>query len=88
MQSMGGFRHTDEVDTSQLLKRLEQTTSKETLAKSTLKAIYVGRLAKGHLIHVVSLDLVKLLNDGGMIRRQAAEFSQTLCSLIIFVHLN
>ena len=61
-------RHTeDEVYTSKLLQRLEQASSQETLAKCSLEAVGICRLAQRHLIKMVRLDLAQFLNNSWMV---------------------
>lgn len=53
----------NEVDTSKLLERLEQTAGSETLAQAATEAVEVGGLAKGQLVLMVGSDLAKLFDD-------------------------
>lgn len=69
-QSVWVQRHTeDKVYTSELLQRLEQTSSQETLPKRSLEAISICRLAQRHLVKMVGLDFVQLLYDRWVIDR-------------------
>lgn len=71
----------DEVDTSQLLKRLEETTSKKTLAKAALEAIDVSSLAEREFVLMVGSDLSKLLDDSGVVDVKTPELGERLGSV-------
>ena len=60
---------TDEVDTGELLKRLQQATSQETLAQSSLERFGVRRLPEAHLVQVVSLHFVQFLKHSWVVNR-------------------
>lgn len=70
----------DEVDTSELLKRLERTTSCKTLSKVTTEAVGVGGLAERQLVLVVGSDLSQLLNEGRVVNVEAAKGRERLGS--------
>lgn len=79
---------TDEVDTSELLERLQQASGDETLAQSTLEALNVGRLSKAHLVEMVGLDLVELLHNSNVVDGKTAQFGQRLGGFIVAVGLD
>lgn len=68
----------DEVDTSELLKSLEEASSRKTLAKVAAEAVEVGGLAQGHLVLVVGHDLTELLDNGWVVDVQSAESGERL----------
>jgi hypothetical protein len=78
----------DEVDTRQLLQGLQQASGQEPLAQGTLEALNVRRFAQRHLVDVVGLDLVKLFDDGRVVYGQTTESSETLCGLLVSIHLD
>jgi hypothetical protein len=81
-------RTEDEVYTGKLLQRLEQTSSQETLAKRSLEAVGICRLAQRHLIKMVCLDFAQFLHDSWVVNWQATKLAKTAGSLLILVHLD
>ena len=71
----------DEVDTSELLKRLKQATSCKTLSKVTAEAVGVSGLSKRQLVLVVGSDLSQLLNKGGVVNVKTAKSRKRLGSI-------
>jgi hypothetical protein len=68
----------DEVDTGELLKSLEETSSCETLAKVAAEAVEVAGLAEAHLVLVVGHDLAELLDNCRVVGRESAESGERL----------
>lgn len=71
----------DEVDTSELLKRLECATSRKTLSKVTTEAVGVSGLAKRQLVLVVGSDLSQLLDKGRVVNIKTAKGRKRLGGL-------
>lgn len=63
----------DEVDTSKLLERLQQTTSRKTLSEGALEAVGIGGLSERELILVVGNDLTKFFNDSWVVNGKTTE---------------
>lgn len=57
----------DEVDTSELLQRLQKTASDETLEHGALEAVRICCLAEAQFVTMIGFDLRELLEDGGMV---------------------
>lgn len=68
----------DEVDTSQLLERLESAAGELALEDGGLEAVEVATSADGGLVIVVGLDLGNLLGDVGVVLGKAADLGQGL----------
>lgn len=76
----------NEVDTSELLKHLEQATSDLALKNGGPETIEIGRgLGHADLVIVVGLYFVKLFFDGGMISRETTETTESFGSLFTLV---
>lgn len=78
----------NEVDTNELLQGLKTATSEQTLANCTLEALEIACRANAHLIVVVGDNLVQLLDDGGVVRVEAAELSERLRGSLVLVTLD
>lgn len=71
----------DEVDSRQLLQRLEQTPRQEALPDRALEALGVARLPDALLEVEVGLDFIKLVKEGRVVGGQAPEPAQRLLGL-------
>ena len=70
-------------DPGQLLQSLEEATSRQTEAQTTLEAVQVRGRADGELVVVVRLDFRQLFDDGRVIDGQAAELGEGLRGLLV-----
>jgi hypothetical protein len=71
----------DEVDSSQLLQRLEKAPRQEALPDGALEALGVARLPDALLEVVVGLNLVELIKEGRVVDGQAPELAQRFLGL-------
>lgn len=58
---------TDEVDTSQLLKSLEETSRSQTLPDCSLETFHIRRFAEAHFIKMVRLHFVQFFDNSRVV---------------------
>jgi hypothetical protein len=78
----------DEVNASQLLKRLEETSSKKTLSKVTLETFDVASASNTHLVLVVCLNLGKFIEQSRIISGETSQFGQASDSTFVVISLD
>ncbi len=71
----------DEVDSRQLLQRLEKAPRQEALPDGALEALDVARAPDALLEVVIGLNLVELIKEGRVVDGQAPERAQRLLGL-------
>ena len=78
----------DEVDTSELLQRLQKTASDETLEHGALEAVCVCSFAETQFVAMVGFDFRQLLEDAWVVGWHAAELAESLCRFVVPVSLD
>lgn len=78
----------DEVDTRQLLQRLDAHTRQLALEHRAPEAVEVVGLADAHLVVVVRLDLLQLGFDGCVLGIEAAELAERSRRLVVLALLD
>jgi hypothetical protein len=71
----------NEVNASQLLQRLQGTTSKQSLANGTLEAVNIFCVAQRELVGMIGSNLVDFFFDGRVINWETADSSKRFNSL-------
>lgn len=73
----------DEIDTTQLLQCLKQTTSKQTFADRALEAVHVAGFAQRHLKLMVGTDFSEFLDQAGVVSGETTKLGKCLDGLFV-----